>query len=217
MSFSNGFHKFLDAIGIVSRDEPEVQPREDSRDYDRRDYDRRDRGWGEGGDAGRGFDDDARDYDPPRVTRIGRDTPSDSYRGYSRTDTQYKGDPEVDNMVEFKNIRQPVGSPASGDRMQHTVIHYLRDLADCKDIIDDLLDEKQVVLNIEDTDDEVKQRAIDMIYGASYALGAKMRQVSRATYIIAPSSVVINDTEDDDNRRQSGGYASNVRSFRSQI
>ena len=32
MSFSNSFHKFLDAIGIVSRDE--VEP--DTRTYDRR-------------------------------------------------------------------------------------------------------------------------------------------------------------------------------------
>ena len=118
-------------------------------------------------------------------------------------------------MVEFKNIRQQSAAQPSGERTQHTVIHYLRDISDCKDIIDDLLEENQVVLNIEDTDDGIKQRAIDMIYGASYALGAKMRRASRDTYIIAPSGVMINDTDEDDARRQSSGYASNIRGFRS--
>ena len=99
-----------------------------------------------------------------------------------------------------------------GEYRQKTVIHYLRDINDCKDIIDDLLNECQVVLNIEDADDVLKQRAIDMIYGAQYALHAKMRQVSRSTFIIAPQSVEVDQT---DNRRTGGGYASNVRSFRS--
>ena len=119
-------------------------------------------------------------------------------------------------MVEFKNIRPRTEAPGSSDHIQHTVIHYLREMSDCKDIIDDLLDDKQVILNVEDTDNSVKQRAIDTIYGASYALGAKLRRASRATYIIAPSSVVINDTDDEEEqRRPSGGYASNIRGFRS--
>ena len=43
----------------------------------------------------------------------------------------------------------------------------------------------------------------------------KLRRASRATYIIAPSSVVINDTDDEEEqRRPSGGYASNIRGFR---
>ena len=147
-----------------------------------------------------------------------RDTSADTYRGYSRTDSQYQSTPEVDNMVEFKNIRQRTEPTASADHLQHTVIHYLREMSDCKDIIDDLLDDKQVILNIEDTDDSVKQRAIDTIYGASYALGAKLRRASRATYIIAPSSVVINDTDDAQQERRSGSnsnYSSNIRGFRS--
>ena len=202
MSFSNSFHKFLDAIGIVSRDE--VEP--DTRTYDRRgDYP---------GGSGRDFADEDSDYDDAQGAR--RDTSTDSYRGYSRTDSQYQSTPEIDNMVEFKNIRQRTETPVSSDHIQHTVIHYLREMSDCKDIIDDLLDDKQVILNVEDTDNSVKQRAIDTIYGASYALGAKLRRASRATYIIAPSSVVINDTDDEEEqRRPSGGYASNIRGFRS--
>lgn len=199
MSFSNSFHKFLDAIGIVSRDdEPETRA-----------YDTRTRSGG----AERDFGDDDSDYEAGQGAR--RDTSADSYRGYSRTDSQYQSTPEIDNMVEFKNLRQRPEAPAPGDHIQHTVIHYLREMSDCKDIIDDLLDDKQVILNIEDTDDSVKQRAIDTIYGASYALGAKLRRASRATYIIAPSSVVINDTDDEDERRPSGGYTSNIRGFRS--
>lgn len=201
MSFRNGVHRFLDIIGIVKSDEPEEPVQSERYGRDRRE-DERD------------FADRDSDYDPPRVTRVGRE-PQDSYRAYSRTDSQYQSTPEVDNMVEFKNIRQQSTPPASSERMQHTVIHYLRDLNDCKDIIDDLLDDNQVVLNIEDTDDSIKQRVIDMLFGASYALSAKMRQASRDTYIIAPSGVMLNDTDESDDRRAKGGYASNIRGFRS--
>lgn len=202
MALRDGLHRFLDIIGIVRSDEPD-EPAQDGR-YGRE----------RTGDEGRDFADREGDYDPPRVTRLGRDA-QDSYRGYSRTESQYQSTPEVDNMVEFKNIRQQSAAQPTDGRTQHTVIHYLRDISDCKDIIDDLLEENQVVLNIEDTDDSIKQRAIDMIYGASYALGAKMRRASRDTYIIAPSGVMINDTDEDDARRQSSGYASNIRGFRS--
>ncbi len=198
MSFSNGFHKFLDAIGIV-RDESDA----DTRSYDKRNY-----------SDGRDFADDDQGYDSQSNAR--RDTSADTYRGYSRTDSQYQSTPEVDNMVEFKNIRQRTEPTPSADHLQHTVIHYLREMSDCKDIIDDLLDDKQVILNIEDTDESIKQRAIDTIYGASYALGAKLRRASRATYIIAPSSVVINDTDDaQQERRSNSNYSSNIRGFRS--
>ena len=198
MSLKSGFHKFLDAIGIVSReeDEPETRTYEKRSDYS----------------GNRDFADDA-GYESSQGSN--RDSSTDSYRGYSRTDSQYQSVSELDNMVEFKNIRQRPETPASSDHIQHTVIHYLREMSDCKDIIDDLLDDKQVILNIEDTDESVKQRAIDTIYGASYALGAKLRRASRATYIIAPSSVVINDNEDEDDHRSStNGYGSNVRGFR---
>lgn len=201
MALSNGFHKFLDLIGIVSRDEP-VSGRNERVGSSRGRYD----------DGGGDFSDENAGYDPPNVSRSERTSSVDRYHGSTMSSSRMADYDEVGNMVEFKTNHQPYGQSAPGEYRQKTVIHYLRDINDCKDIIDDLLNECQVVLNIEDADDVLKQRAIDMIYGAQYALHAKMRQVSRSTFIIAPQSVEVDQT---DNRRTGGGYASNVRSFRS--
>ncbi len=203
MALSNGFHRFLDLIGIVSRDEPagDGYERTERESYSRA---RRDEG-------GSDFAERGSDYDPPRVSRYDRSA-SDPYRGHTQGSSRDRDYDEGGNVVEFKTTHQQPGHSASGEYRQKTVIHYLRDINDCKAIIDDLLNDCQVVLNIEDADDGIKQRAIDMIYGAQYALHAKLRQVSRSTYIIAPQGVEVDQI---DNRRSAGGYASNVRSFRS--
>ena len=152
---SNGFHKFLDLIGIVSRDEP-VSGRNERVGSSRGRYD----------DGGGDFSDENAGYDPPNVSRSERASSVDRYHGSTMSSSRMADYDEVGNMVEFKTNHQPYGQSAPGEYRQKTVIHYLRDINDCKDIIDDLLNECQVVLNIEDADDVLKQRAIDMIYGA---------------------------------------------------
>lgn len=68
-------------------------------------------------------------------------------------------------------------------------ITFLRTLDDCRDVINNLLENKTVVLNMEDLDDRISQRAIDTLGGAAFALGATLRRVDGRTYLIAPLHV----------------------------
>lgn len=81
-----------------------------------------------------------------------------------------------------------------------TVIYYLRALEECRDVINDLLDNKTVLLNLEDMDERVVQRAIDTLCGAAFALNATLRKASDKTYLIAPNSVQVASTNDAERR-----------------
>lgn len=77
------------------------------------------------------------------------------------------------------------------------IVYYLHTLDECRDVISDLLENKSVLLNLEDMDDRIIQRAIDTLGGAAFALNATLRRASDRTYIIAPTSVDIAYTNDD--------------------
>ena len=68
------------------------------------------------------------------------------------------------------------------------------------DDFSDLLENKSVLLNLEDMDDRLIQRAIDTLGGAAFALNATLRRASDRTYLIAPLSVDIAYTNDADRR-----------------
>lgn len=70
-----------------------------------------------------------------------------------------------------------------------TVIYYLHALEECRDVISDLLDNKTILLNLEDMDERLIQRGIDTLCGAAFALNATLRKASDKTYLIAPNTV----------------------------
>ena len=113
MALSNGFHKFLDLIGIVSRDEP-VSGRNERVGSSRGRYD----------DGGGDFSDENAGYDPPNVSRSERASSVDRYHGSTMSSSRMADYDEVGNMVEFKTNHQPYGQSAPGEYRQKTVIHY---------------------------------------------------------------------------------------------
>lgn len=199
MSLKDKFRRFLGAIGIIIRPDDSENAEDDGQDFsnDGSDY--------------RGAYDSAGQNGSYRahLKGMGGGNPRQAQYADADADAYDSG-----NVIEFKNIHRHEPSYSEPKRPQ-TVIHYLRDLSDCKQIISDLLDGCQVVLNIEDADESVTQRVIDVIYGASYALRADMRRTSRMTFIIAPSTVELNYNKGDDGHGADDAYGSNVRSFRS--
>lgn len=97
----------------------------------------------------------------------------------------------------------PAAAPVSRsnrDSRHHMIVYYLHTLDECRDVISDLLENKSVLLNLEDMDDRIIQRAIDTLGGAAFALNATLRRASDRTYLIAPTSVDIAYTNDSDRR-----------------
>lgn len=105
-----------------------------------------------------------------------------------------------------ERVRQPSATPARRDNVvpmardsrHHMIVYYLHTLDECRDVISDLLENKSVLLNLEDMDERVLQRAIDTLGGAAFALNATLRKASDRTYLIAPTNVDIAYTNDAD-------------------
>jgi len=95
----------------------------------------------------------------------------------------------------------PAPAVSRGADGRHSmIVYYLHTLDECREVITDLLDNKSILLNLEDMDDRVIQRAIDTLGGAAFALNANLRRASDRTYLIAPNSVDIAYTNDSDRR-----------------
>ena len=88
-----------------------------------------------------------------------------------------------DNVVPLTRADEPAG------RKHSEIILCVRRLEDCQDIINALLDAKSVFINLEDMDDVQVQRVVDVLGGASFALRGTMAKISHRTYLLAPSSV----------------------------
>ena len=67
-------------------------------------------------------------------------------------------------------------------------------------MIDSLIEGNVVVLTLDEIDPKLTQRAIDTLSGAVFALNATIRKASDRTYVLAPSSVEVNETYDVERR-----------------
>ena len=139
------------------------------------------------------------DYERP----ASRDYARDSYQSSSRPQPsrQTAQQPRYD---EFPPQRQPASRKDDAPPQQQNnvvplreaprtsgsaVIFYLHQLDECREVIMALLDNKSVFLNLEDMDERLVQRGIDTLSGAAFALQAKLERTSEKTILIAPSSV----------------------------
>lgn len=119
----------------------------------------------------------------------------------------YDAPPARSRLEDEFERPEPQQRPARGnvvsmraEQRPQTVIYYLHALEECRDVICDLLDNKTVLLNLEDMDERLIQRGIDTLCGAAFALNATLRKASDKTYLIAPNSVEVALTNDAERR-----------------
>ena len=62
---------------------------------------------------------------------------------------------------------------------------------DANKIVDDILSKKVVVLNLELIDINMKQKIVDFVSGAVYALGGRIEKVSKSIFVICPKGISI--------------------------
>lgn len=83
-----------------------------------------------------------------------------------------------------------VVSIAATTQMKVVVVSIER-FDETKEIVDHLRNKKPVVLNLEKLDKETSRRVIDIISGASYALGGSTQKVAKGILLVAPYNVDI--------------------------
>ncbi len=129
-------------------------------------------------------------YQPPRQPRYDEYPPRGTVRDYpprSMPEPVREEAPPRDNVVRLRE----------GSGRAETMIFYLHQLEECRDVITALLDNKTVLLNLEDMDERLIQRGIDTLCGAAFALNATLRKASDKTYLIAPNSVTVESSTDE--------------------
>lgn len=63
---------------------------------------------------------------------------------------------------------------------------------DAPSVIDDILDKKVVVLNLEMVDSDMRRRIFDFVSGAVYALEGTVEKVTKGIFVISPKGVEVN-------------------------
>ena len=178
------FMDFLSRIGVILGVYPEEAPADDrAPDYDE-EY-------------------AAEDYYAPQANI--REEPAASQArggmGAKRSAAQSGYEPEEDPGYSTRraapnNVVQMPTRSESDPRRHSEMIVCVRRVEDSQNIINSLIEGRSVMLNLEEIDDTQRQRVIDMLGGAAFALRGKMLRVSHRTYLLAPSTVdVVNSIE----------------------
>lgn len=139
---------------------------------------------------------------------------SQSERQYVRDDGRYEEDtqalsPRVPRGYDdgYYDEEEPQ-HPARAMRAQ-TMIYLVRRLEDAEDIITHMLRGGFVIINMEEIDDAMKRRVLDVISGAAYALASTVRKISYHNYYVAPQGEeVVTNSMVREQPYDEGGYRS---------
>ena len=86
--------------------------------------------------------------------------------------------------------KSKVVSIAATTQMKVVVISIER-FDEAKEVVDHLRNKKPVVVNLEKLDKDISRRVVDIISGASYALGGSTQKVAKGILLVAPYNVDI--------------------------
>lgn len=99
-------------------------------------------------------------------------------------------EPSFEQHTKASSKKSKVVSIAATTQMKVVVVSIER-FDETKEIVDHLRNKKPVVLNLEKLDKDISRRVIDIISGASYALGGSTQKVAKGILLVAPYNVDI--------------------------
>ena len=108
---------------------------------------------------------------------------------YDRTDGRREQGRAQNKPARSQERREENNVP---QKKRDTVIIYVNKYERCKDAILEVIDGSAVIVYLEDTDNATKQRIVDVLAGAAFALKANIRKISDDNYFIAPYGMNIN-------------------------
>lgn len=94
---------------------------------------------------------------------------------------------EIDESAETFNA--PIPQQRAPRNTGRTVMFSLANLKDANMVITALVKGNTIVMTLDTEDEHVKERIVDTLSGAVFALDATIRKASYQTYLLAPKSV----------------------------
>ena len=95
--------------------------------------------------------------------------------------------------------RRPVSRPVSATKNQvNMVIIKSSDYSDARTVADHVLENRAVLLNLENSTKDMAQRILDFLSGVVYAQGGDLQRVAHSTYAVTPRNVGLQGELGDD-------------------
>lgn len=128
-----------------------------------------------------------------------RDGTDDDDYGYDEVmeDDGYEDEPEQHQRVQRRQGSRVVDIKSGGARtsQQEVVLVAPHDFSMTWQICDYVKENKTVICNIEAVPSDFRQRFVDFINGAAYALGGVIRPISKFIFVFAPKSTTVSIPE----------------------
>ena len=133
-------------------------------------------------------------------SQIGSDSISDSsYTSFSSTYSSNNKNRKTrggDNIVSMNSTGRSF-SQSSSNKFRISIQEPLSYDEDGPKIVDDILEKKVVVLNLEMLEVDKKRQILDFVSGAVYALEGKVEKVSKGIFVICPKGIDIDNYVED--------------------
>lgn len=107
---------------------------------------------------------------------------------------EYEDSVEINEEDKFEQkapAKKEKAQVSSNKSKLQVVLEKPETFEDARDIADNLISKKTVILNIENVDKETSRRLIDFLSGVAYAQGGNIKRVANRTYVITPYNVDI--------------------------
>ncbi|WP_394023334.1 cell division protein SepF [Anaerococcus martiniensis] len=117
---------------------------------------------------------------------------TDPYSNSSSSDSYKRSSKRGDNIVSMTE-----NNFTNKSSMRISIQEPLDYETDAPSVINDILDKKVVVLNLEMVDADMRQRIFDFVSGAVYALDGTVERVTKGIFVISPKGVQVDSTVTD--------------------
>ena len=133
---------------------------------------------------------------------------SSTYGGYSETSDSLIDSSKAYSSSTYNNESRNQRSSRRGDNvvsmtennfnnrssMRISIQEPLDYEQDAPNVINDILDKKVVVLNLEMVDSDMRRRIFDFVSGAVYALDGTVEKVTKGIFVISPKGVEVDNS-----------------------
>lgn len=117
-----------------------------------------------------------------------RESERDREREYRRAERAERRRMTTDAYTEYEGSNKVVNISAN-TKIQVVLFKPERFGDDTIEIADELIKNRTVVLNLENTNRDMSRRILDFISGVAYAKKGKIKKVANSTFIIMPENV----------------------------
>ena len=128
---------------------------------------------------------------------FGFDSDDDYEDDYYEEEQETEETPVKEEPARTIRSKQSKSLGSIGNSDMIITVHEPLSYDESPKIVDDLRDNKAVVLNFEQLDIDVKREIFDFVSGALYAIDGKIQKVNKDIFVLAPTKIEIDGLKEE--------------------